>query len=54
MRRDRTLFIEKEKKNISGALVYPFLLILIIAVVVALIGYWGLGLETGGFGAGGR
>ena len=36
MRRDRTLFIEKEKKNISGALVYPFLLILIIAVVVAL------------------
>jgi len=36
MKKDRALFQEKEKKNISGCLVYPLLLILIIAVVVAL------------------
>ena len=36
MRKDRALFQEREKKNVSGCLVYPLLLILIIAVVVAL------------------
>ena len=36
MKKDRALFFEKEKKNISGCLVYPLLLVLITAVIVAL------------------
>lgn len=36
MRRERALFQEKEKKNVSGCMVYPLLLMLVIAVVVAL------------------
>lgn len=36
MRKERSLFQDKEKKNISGFLVFPLLLILIIAVITAL------------------
>ncbi len=36
MKRNRDLFLDKEKKNVSGCLVYPFLLVLVLSVVVAL------------------
>ena len=36
MRREKNLFHEKQKRNYTGCLVYPLLLILVVAVIVAL------------------
>lgn len=36
MRKERDLFLDKEKKNVSGCLVYPLLLVLVLAVITAL------------------
>lgn len=36
MRKERALFQEKERRNVSGCLVYPLLLVLVVAVITAL------------------